>query len=163
MRTLLAVALLSTAALADESSSPTANRLVHYVITRERYVEMMQQITGQMIAAMQAQGAQIQEADQRRLRSMMDEALTYDELSAISARIYSAHFTDKELDELIAFYRTDVGAKFMRELPGIAGDSMKETTRIVRTRLPSLLEKYGFAPKGQPQTPPPGKKAPKKT
>jgi uncharacterized protein len=160
----LALGLFSASALAEEIQRPAADRLVHYVITPERYAEMMQQITSQAVQGMQSEGAQLSPSDRDRFRAMLTEAISYDELSAITARIYAAHFNDRELDQLLAFYQTEIGAKFLRELPAISGDSMSETVRIIQTRLPTLVRKYGFVPKGSPDatTPPPNQPAPKK-
>lgn len=162
MRTFLAVALISASALAEDVPRPAADRLVRYVVTPERYAEMMQQISTQAVEGMESQGAQLSPSDRDRFRAMLTEAISYEELSAITARIYAAHFNDRELDQLLAFYRTDIGAKFLHELPAISGDSMAETVRIIQTRLPKLVEKYGFGPKASPDAAPPTQKPPKK-
>jgi hypothetical protein len=39
---------------------------------------------------------------------------------------------------------------------------MGETVRIIHTRLPGLLQKYGFVPKASPDAAPPKQKMPKK-
>jgi hypothetical protein len=155
MRTFLAVALFSGSLLAEGVPRPAADRLVHHVVTPERYAEMMQQITTQAVQGMESQGGQVPPSDRDRFRAMLSEAISYQELSAVTARIYAAHFNDRELDQLLAFYQTDIGAKFLRELPAISGDSMGETMRIIQTRLPTLLQKYGFIPKASPEATPP--------
>jgi hypothetical protein len=160
MRTFVAVVLFSASVLAEDVPRPAADRLVHHVITPERYAEMLQQITAQAIQGMESQGGQVSPSDRDRFRAMLSEAISYQELSAVTARIYAAHFNDRELDRLLAFYQTDIGAKFLRELPAISGDSMGETMRIIQTRLPNLLQKYGFVPRGSPEAAPPEATAP---
>ena len=92
---------------------------------------------------------------------MLTEAISYQELSVVTARIYAAHFSERELDQLLAFYKTDIGGKFLRELPAITGDGMAETVKIIQTRLPTLLQKYGFLPNGLPEAAPPETAPPK--
>jgi len=46
-----------------------------------------------------------------------------DDLLLASAKIYSNHFSDAELDQLIAFYKSDVGIKLLRERPQIVRES----------------------------------------
>jgi hypothetical protein len=41
------------------------------------------------------------------------------------AMLYAETFSEQELGELIAFYRTDVGQKAIRELPKLTQESMK--------------------------------------
>src|SRR5437879_8464702 len=167
MRTFLAVAVFSAAVLAEDVPQPAADRLVHYVLTPERYRETLQQMTTQAVQGMESQGGHLSPADRDRFQSMLTEAISYQELSVVTARIYAAHFSERELDQLLAFYKTDIGGKFLRELPAITGDGMAETVKIIQTRLPTLLQKYGFLPNGLPEaapaeTAPPKQKAPKK-
>ncbi|HEY1633077.1 MAG TPA: DUF2059 domain-containing protein [Rhizomicrobium sp.] len=42
-----------------------------------------------------------------------------DDLLLASAKIYSRHFSDAELDELIAFYKSDAGVKYLHERQSI--------------------------------------------
>jgi hypothetical protein len=45
------------------------------------------------------------------------------ELMTEEARIYASHFTDFDLDGLIAFYKSDVGRKYLAERPRIVQES----------------------------------------
>ena len=46
------------------------------------------------------------------------------EMADIIVPIYDKHFTESDIDGLIAFYRTPVGKKFIKELPSITQESM---------------------------------------
>lgn len=46
-----------------------------------------------------------------------------DELVTKIIPVYSKHFTEREIDELIAFYKTPVGAKLIGKLPVIQQES----------------------------------------
>jgi hypothetical protein len=58
-----------------------------------------------------------------KLRS--DLAPRFDELSNEVARIYAIHFTEPELKELLAFYKTSVGKKMVVEQPKLVDESLK--------------------------------------
>jgi uncharacterized protein len=146
MRTFLAVALLSAAALADNAPNTTAERLVRYAITKDRYLEMMRNVSTTMLNAMQSQGKPVPPSEMERFRAMLEEGLSYDDLVGLTARIYAAHFTDVELEQILAFYQTDTGAKLVREMPALMGEGMAEGAKAMQSRLPKLLEKYGFVP-----------------
>ena len=154
MPALLLASLLCVPAPAGGASSPTAERLVRSVLPPERHAEIVEEMTAQALASLQQQGARPAADAQQRLRAAIAESVPYEELVAITARIYASHFTDRELQDLLAFYKTHTGAKLTRELPAIMGDSMRETGRIVQSRLPALLEKNGLVQKRNPQDAP---------
>jgi uncharacterized protein len=54
-----------------------------------------------------------------------DLAPRFDELAAEMAKLYASHFTEAELKELLAFYKSPVGAKFIVEQPKIGEEGLK--------------------------------------
>jgi|SRR5690242_8076632 len=48
-----------------------------------------------------------------------------DELTNEVARLYATHFTEPELKDLLAFYKTPVGMKLITEQPKIADEGLK--------------------------------------
>lgn len=49
------------------------------------------------------------------------------EIIDIVARVYAAKFTESELKELLTFYRSTVGKKFVAEQPAVLEDSFRRT------------------------------------
>jgi hypothetical protein len=49
----------------------------------------------------------------------------FDELNVEVAKRYATHFTEPELKDLLAFYKTPVGKKLITEQPKIAEESLK--------------------------------------
>jgi hypothetical protein len=165
MRSLLLAMAVSAAASAAGSTPtrPSAEQLVRHILPREQYSAMMQQMSQQAINALRQQGSNPSADEGQRFQAAIQEALPYDELIQISARIYSTHFTDREIGDILAFYKTPTGAKFTKELPAISGDSMREATRIIQSRMPEMLAKHGLVPKqgsAQEQTPAAQQQAP---
>ena len=72
MRTFLAVAVFSAAVLAEDVPQPAADRLVHYVLTPERYRETLQQMTTQAVQGMESQGGHLSPADRDRFPGGLD-------------------------------------------------------------------------------------------
>jgi len=147
MRSLLLAMAVSAAASAAGSTRPSAEQLVRHILPREQYSAMMQQMSQQAISAMRQQGSNPSADEGQRFQAAIQEALPYDELIQISARVYSTHFTDREIGDILAFYKTPTGAKLTRELPAISGDSMREASQIIQSRMPKLLAKHGLVPK----------------
>ena len=49
------------------------------------------------------------------------------EITDILARVYAAKFTEAELKELLTFYRSAIGKKFIAEQPAVLEDSFRRT------------------------------------
>ena len=54
-----------------------------------------------------------------------DLAPRFDELTAEVAKLYAAHFTEAELKDLLAFYKTPVGMKLIAEQPKVGEEGLK--------------------------------------
>jgi uncharacterized protein len=54
-----------------------------------------------------------------------DLAPRMEELNAEVAKLYAAHFTEAELKELLAFYKTPVGMKLLTEQPKVGEEGLK--------------------------------------
>jgi hypothetical protein len=54
-----------------------------------------------------------------------DLAPRSEELTAEVAKLYATHFTDAELKEVLAFYKSPLGAKLINEQPKIGEESLK--------------------------------------
>ncbi|MFL5433062.1 MAG: DUF2059 domain-containing protein [Myxococcales bacterium] len=153
MRSFLVAMAVSAAASAAGTTRPSAEQLVRHILPRDQYSAMMQQMSQQAVNALRQQGSNPSADEGQRFQAAIQEALPYDELVRISSRIYSEHFTDREIGDILAFYKTPTGAKFTHELPAISGDSMREATRIIQSRMPELLAKHGLVPKQGQGTP----------
>lgn len=47
-----------------------------------------------------------------------------DDLSSLAIPIYAKHFTDREIDALLEFYRTPVGRSIVSKMPKVMQESM---------------------------------------
>jgi hypothetical protein len=54
-------------------------------------------------------------------------------------RIYSRHFTEQELTELIAFYRTPLGVKTIRLMPQLMADGMEAGGRLLTPKIEEAM------------------------
>ena len=56
---------------------------------------------------------------------MIESPPRFDELTNEVAKIYATHFTEPELKELLAFYKTPVGVKLIAEQPKVGEEGIK--------------------------------------
>src|SRR5262245_2921641 len=76
----------------------------------------------------------------------------FSELTDEVARLYAANFTDQELKDILAFYKTSAGKKLLNEQPKIVDSSMKfaqdwanKLSDLVVARMRDELKKRGHA------------------
>lgn len=127
-------------------SESVAMQLSRVVLSKDGYQELLKQSTAGIIAGIRSQGQDVPKDVATKLQAVVAEALPYDELLAFNAQVYGARFSDKELGDLIAFYKTPTGAKLVRLLPTISGEVGQKLGVLLPQRLPALMKKHGLAP-----------------
>jgi len=55
--------------------------------------------------------------------------------------IYSKHFTEEDMDDLLAFYHSRVGRKTIREMPSLMAESMEMAVEESRTAVPEIQKR----------------------
>src|SRR5262245_43461893 len=75
--------------------------------------------------------------------SVSDETLTArsDELLGKIVPLYAKHFTEAELDELLAFYRSPIGRKTTDTMPGLMQESMELVAKESESSIPKIKER----------------------
>lgn len=98
----------------------------------------------------------IQQVVQEHMGKFMNDPLTIDGM----IDLYARHFTQDEIKEIIAFYKSPTGGKMTAEMPKLTAESMQFTQTRMATVIPALqqdlikrLQAEGFGP--QPAAPGP--------
>jgi len=133
----------SAQAAAAES---TAMQLSRVVLSKDGYQELVKQSTAGIIAGIKSQGQDLPKDFAKKMEAVVAEALPYDELLTFNAQVYGSRFSDKELQDLITFYKTPTGAKLVRLLPAISGEVGQKLGVLLPQRLPALMKKHGIGP-----------------
>ena len=87
-----------------------------------------------------------------RVRGQIQEETN--EFLLLSAQLYAQRFTDAELDQLIAFYSTGIGAKYFKEREALDRQELDLASAWSEQVAPRVLEKVRAsmnAGKGKPQ------------
>jgi hypothetical protein len=118
-------------------------RLSQMVLSRDAYKSMMHQAAEIAIAE---RGDQRRPTDAKeKLELMATEAVTYEVVLELVAEVYEARFSAKELEDIIAFYGTPTGMKWVKELPGGLAEINTKVGTLMQQRVPSLPRTQALA------------------
>ncbi|HWO13307.1 MAG TPA: DUF2059 domain-containing protein [Polyangiaceae bacterium] len=154
-------ASVTTLALA-EAPKNTARELTQLMLPKDGYQKMMQQMSEGMVQGMSRGGTQLPKDFPAKMMTVVQEALPYEEQVDFMTKVYASRFTDAELKDMIAFYKTPTGGKLVRELPGIMRESALWASQLLPQRLPELMKKHGIGPDSSGAKAPPPSSAPNK-
>lgn len=79
------------------------------------------QVANQMLTSFKSQYSLVPEEFWDKMKSKIKA----DDLIALVAPLYSKHFTEPEIEQLIAFYKTPIGQKTIQVMPLLAQESMQ--------------------------------------
>jgi len=142
--TCAAMTVFAATALADRSSHESAAADLLKASQAEKLTEqMLGQIDGLMDQSFASAGlpAEAKPEWNSVKESMMDwmgEFLSWKELEPMYVEIYTAVFTEEELNELTAFYRSPLGRKMVEKMPALTQKSMEVTMRRMNEKMPEL-------------------------
>lgn len=138
---LMTVALLlacAAPAAAQPEPSPgevaAARDLLEASRTRENFIKAME--LGMEQGGMGELTPQIRQV----LRDFMDEHFRYEDLEPQFIQVYADAFTEQELRDLAAFYRTPLGQRVVETLPEITAASQRIAMERMQAVMPQLMQ-----------------------
>lgn len=172
MRTLaaaLALALLSSPALAADAKG-SAGELAKILMPKKTWDDGLTQLTQNVQGRMQMHpGKKIEyPADfPKKVRAELEAVLPYDALVEIHAKELGASYTEAELKDLLAFYRSPTGQKSLQTMPAVSQKVSMETQQRIEGKMPEIMTKLSSQAKvpagGAPKTGPSHGMPPAKT
>ena len=82
----------------------------------------------------------------KEMTAIMKQDMSWEKMEPMILDIYSRNFTEKEIDDLVAFYKTPTGQSVIRKLPMVTQESMQVSEVLVQSALPkiqALAQKLG--------------------
>jgi len=156
----------------DQSRQALAEELMNLMNTRqniETSLGMFKQMLAQQMAKMQPPARTPEEAAKaaepvEKIMDMITKELSWDKMKEQYINLYSETFTEPELKDIIAFYKSPSGQAFIKKQPEIMKRSMELTSQMVSRIMPKIqemtkgMEEAGPpAAPAAPPTPPAGK------
>ncbi|HOD12781.1 MAG TPA: DUF2059 domain-containing protein [Candidatus Omnitrophota bacterium] len=107
---------------------------IYSALSKEGLVLKYMEVTG-VKSNMQKTFADIVDAAPEEKKADLRQVLNLDEVLRQLAPVYEQYFSERDLQELIAFYESDVGRKLLRTAPLILKDSMDKSLEYFQGKL----------------------------
>jgi hypothetical protein len=154
MRVLLATAFLIFAPqLLWAADAPASDASVRKLIETTHVRELLDAAQAQLVESMragmhQALADQNVTAEQQKILDEMQvqmtailmEEISWDKLEPMLVGLYATTFTQREINGMLAFYRTAAGTALITKMPVVMQKSMEKTQARMATALPKLQQ-----------------------
>ena len=75
-----------------------------------------------------------------KLTLVMREKMSWEEMEPEVINIYERHFTNKEISDMLAFYKTESGKSLITKMPVVMQESMQMSQQFAQNILPEIQE-----------------------
>jgi hypothetical protein len=125
---------------ANPPSEASVKQVLQVMQTRKLVDSMISQMDNLMLqtVAQVTQGRPIpanvqKQIDQQRaeMMAMMKEILAWEKLEPLYTRVYQKTFTQQEIDGMLTFYKSPVGAAMITKMPAVMQNTMEETQSLM--------------------------------
>jgi len=134
------IALSVPTALAQDPAPSKKEQLATELIAMFKFNENMEgvfkQMSSMMTKSLDSQNTTPEERE-KRVKSMeivlqeARKAIDWKAIETEMAQIYTEKFDEKDLEDIIAFFKTPAGAKWLEKQPEIQAESMKAMQKIL--------------------------------
>lgn len=102
---------------------------------------------GQMNQVLQGMGSQlgvkpeeepILNAYMEKIAKAMQEEMSWKKMEGPMIDIYLKHYTEKEIQDMLAFYRSDTGRSMVEKMPAVMSDSMVVSQQMMQGFMPKI-------------------------
>ena len=75
-----------------------------------------------------------------KVNNITREEMTWENLKEPMIQIYMKHYTQKEIDEIVTFYKTDTGKSLIKKMPLVLQESMAVSQNMMQNVYPKIQE-----------------------
>ncbi|WP_341501873.1 DUF2059 domain-containing protein [Gallaecimonas sp. GXIMD4217] len=149
MKKTLATLALCTLPLLASAASDNARADVKELMQVAKADAMIDSIYGQMeqmmVGMSQQLGVQADERDifnhhYKKMTELMKAEMSWQKLEGPMTDLYLKHFSEKEIQDLLAFYKTESGQAVLAKMPQLMGESMQLGQQMAMALMPQLQQ-----------------------
>ncbi|HEY6004578.1 MAG TPA: DUF2059 domain-containing protein [Anaeromyxobacter sp.] len=133
-----------TVKAAGAAVKPQALEVARLVVPQEEWSRAMELLAQDAVGRMQGHpGSRLELPPDfaSRVRGEVEQVLPYGELLGMHAAELSARYTEQELSELLAFYRTLVGQKALKVMPAVSEQVGEQSQRRFEKAMPEVMQR----------------------
>ncbi len=147
----------SSAQSADFAKQKAIVELMEITGAKKMLPQLARQAMSGMIESLRRANPKLDERAAAIVREEVTKAMSEHSPAMLAAivKIYNKHFSEKEIRDVIAFYKTPTGRKTLHLMPKLMRDSIMSNMKILRAMMPDLslrirqrLRREGHLPKG---------------
>lgn len=130
----------------EPASRENVERFLAAMHTREMMKEMIASMAQQMHDMVREQiekTPNLPHDSQAQLNERMDDFarnFPVDDMIQAMVPVYQRHFTEREIDDLVAFYSSPTGQKMVREMPAITAETMQSSQEIIQRMIANEMQ-----------------------
>ena len=76
----------------------------------------------------------------QKVNLMLREEMNWDTLKAPMIDLYMAHYTEQELQDMLAFYQSETGQSVVKKMPEVMAASMQITQQLMKDVYPKIMQ-----------------------
>lgn len=134
----------TTAAAPPQPTSAPAQELARLLVSKEKWALGLQQLAAGVKQNLEGHpGSKLQYPSDlpSRIRTEVEAVLPYDDLIAMHAKQLSASYSEPELNELSAFFRTPAGKKWLETQPKMSEAVARAMQQRFDEKMPEVMKK----------------------
>lgn len=148
IKTLL-VSVLLVSSFFSYAEGETKEAKLNELLSVMKMDSMIDQMYAQIEGMMQNMSAQmgVQPSEQEifddyhnEMVAIMKEDMSWAKLEPMIVDIYSRNFSEKEIDDLLVFYKTETGQSLLAKMPIVMQESMQSSQLLIQASLPKIQE-----------------------
>ncbi len=116
----------------------------------EFYTQMMAMEEEQLQSMAPADKAEEVNKTAKDAMESIKTSLSWDKIKNDYIETYTSAFSEAELNELVAFYKSEIGQKYISKIPEVTEKLMTMSERRIQDLLPQIQEKINQAAKDAP-------------
>lgn len=145
MKKILLICLLSSFSVFAADSNKKAE--IEQLLTLMNTEAMIDSMYGQIRKMTQGMGQQLKIKPEEqvifkkfneKMFAAMKEEMNWQKIKSPTIEIYAKHFSEKEISDMIAFYKTESGKSMIKKLPAVMTDSMMMAQNMMKNFIPKM-------------------------
>lgn len=80
----------------------------------------------------------IYDKHQKKFLQVMQENMSWKKMEPMMIEIYGRNFSTKEIDDMLAFYKTETGKSLIKKMPVVMQESMQISQTLMKSVIPKI-------------------------